>query len=396
MTNNIKWPLAVSNMTLWDRLKISKWIITEDQWTQGSFVKDYEKRWEKYTGAKHVIMTANGSVANELIALRRKWELQQSGEWPKKNKVVFPIINWISSISVWINFGFEPIFVDVGDNLCSTPKQVEEAISRRDDVAAVFYTTLLGFSGGVDNILKICAEAGVPLYLDNCESSFTRETFDEGINQPKYHISSLVTSSTSLFFSHHTSGQGESGLVFCQNDEEADWYRMARSHGMTRGMPDKYKNPNVDPSFDFYVMGSNYRSTNLNAYMCSLDLDRAIEFGQERQILSELFSESLHLDRFEHPHYPTYDAIPLSLPIVVRPNNYGLIDKIKKHLKDNRIEYRPIISGNLLYQTAFKKYGDPKSFPRADYLHYNGVYVGLHRSVTREMVVKLGEQLSSL
>lgn len=395
-----KWPLAISNFTLWDKLKVCKWLLTKDQWTQGAEVRAYEKRWEKYTGAPHVIMVANGSVANELIALRRKHELQGMGVWPAKNKVIFPVVNWISSISPWVNLGFEPIFMDVGYNLCSSSIHVSQAIKKAGagNVAAVFYTSLLGLTGGVEDLMHICDKEGVKFYLDNCEASFTKELMTEPGDWQQFHrhICNVVTSSTSLYFSHHTSGNQEGGLIFCQDEEENEWYRMARNHGMTRGMPDQYKNSLVDPSFDFHLMGSNYRSTNLLAYMCSLDFDRALEFAHERQCISEEFSYGLDRTKFEVPHGILRESIPLSIPIVVRPSQVGLLDRVKGYLKANGVEYRPIVGGNLLYQTAFKQYGNPKDFPYADYIHNFGLYVGLHTGVTRKAAVNLAQELSKL
>lgn len=392
------WPLAHCSMTTLDKLKIGYWLLTNDQWTQGATVRAYEQEWEVYTGAPHVIMVSNGSMANELIALRRKWELQKAGEWPTRNKVVFPVVNWISSVSPWINLGFEPVFMDVGANLTSTPEQVAAALETRADIAAVFYTSLLGFTGGVESVLSVCRAANVPLYLDNCEASFTSEMFlnaRDGIGYPtSRHISNVVTSSTSLYASHHTSGTQEGGLIFCQSTEEADWYRMARNHGMTRGMDPKYRNLDVDPMFDFYLMGSNYRSTNLLAYMASLDLERAIEFGYDRRLLSERFSIGLDDARYERPHLDLGGAVPLSIPIVTKVPR--LIKKVKALLMANGIESRPIVSGNLLYQTAFRQYGDPKAFPRADYIHQNGLYVGLHPKVTEEMIDTLIYRLNAL
>jgi CDP-6-deoxy-D-xylo-4-hexulose-3-dehydrase len=73
-----------------------------------------------------------------------------------------------------------------------------------------------------------------------------------------------------------------------------------------------------------------------------------------------------------------------SLPIIAK--NKETIDKIKKFCKNEGIEYRPIIGGNLLKQTAFKKYGVARKFPNADIINENGLYVGLHYSVTPEQI----------
>lgn len=389
----MKWPLAVSNFDIKDRIKIGWWLLKENHWSQGEEVRRYEQTWEKYTGAKHAIMVSSGSAANHLLAFRRKWELEKSGEWPERNKVIFPVVNWISSVSPWIQLGFKPVFIDVSTNLCSSSDQVGEALKGKN-IAAVFYTTLLGLSGDIPRIKRLCEERKVPLYLDNCEASFSYEPAKEYASEGLAHICNIVPCSTSFYFSHHTSGNQEGGMIFCQTNEEDCFYRMARNHGMTRGMPDIFKNPDVHPHFDFYLMGSNHRSTNLLAYMASLDFERSLRFIEERNELSRIFSENLDPEKYELPHRHLYDSCPLAIPII--RNRSGIIPEVKGTLNWLGVEHRPIVGGNLLRHTAFRKYGNPDLFPRANHIHDNGLYIGLHTGVTREMVKQLANSLNLL
>ena len=69
---------------------------------------------------------------------------------------------------------------------------------------------------------------------------------------------------------------------------------------------------------------------------------------------------------------------------------------IKKYLEEEKIEYRPIISGNLLRHTCYKQYADYKQFKNAEYLHKNGLYVGLHSGVKEQQILKLVDFLNQL
>lgn len=390
------WPLAVPSFTLKDKLKIGWWLIRETQWTAGKYISDYEQRWSIYTSSPHVVMVSSGSTANELIALRRKWELERSRTWYKNNKVLVPVCTWISSISPWVNIGFEPVFTDVGENLNMTFEQMKNALDKDKTIKTVFYTSLLGYAGDINKMIELCEKRGVRFLMDNCEASLSM--IRQNIGGYK-HICNLVTSSTSIYFSHFTTSGTEGGLIFCRSQEEADWYRMMRSHGMTRNMPSQYRNPNVDPMFDFYLMGTNYRSSNLQAYMASLDFDRAIKFGETRFVLSNRFGSRLNEVRFEMPHDPSMNNhgyfVPLSLPIICKRE--GMIHRIKGELKKNGIEYRQIVSGSLAYQTAFKKYKlKPEDFPRADWIHNNGLYIGLHEGVDLKMIIDITDKLNMI
>ena len=183
-------------------------------------------------------------------------------------------------------------------------------------------------------------------------------------------------------------------MIFCQTESEADFYRMARNHGMTRNMPTLYQNPDVDPRFDFYLMGSNHRTTNLAAYMASLDFERALAFAEKRKQLSLAFSLTLDRNKYETPHRLVDGEVPLVLPILCRYS--GLIDKVRAKLDELGVESRPIVGGNMLRHTAFGATSHAKAFPRAEHIHDNGVYIGLHKGVTHRMVYELAHELNLL
>jgi len=396
MANKITWPLAVSTFTVWDKLKIGAFLFREPIWTYGSWVRKYEEMWEKKFDLKHAIMVSSGSAANELIALRRKCELEKEGRWPEDNKVVFPVNTWISSVSVWINFGFEPIFVDVEkDTLNVSSAKIKEALEKNLGVATVFYTTLLGFFDDILESKRITEEHGAKFYVDNCESSFSYYCPETGSHQS---ILKLATSSTSIFFSHLTMSGTEGGLIFTESDEEDDWFRMARSHGLTRGMHSKYHNSNVHPDFDFYLLGSNYRSSNLQAYMASLDFERAYDFSNERQAIFGALNYSLSIQKyhaiFDNDEVDENLYCPLAIPIVCRTKEQR--KRVEIFLREKGVITRPLIGGCLLAHTAFRKYGKMDDFPIAKQLHEFALYIGLNKDVTVKKALKLAEELNSL
>jgi CDP-6-deoxy-D-xylo-4-hexulose-3-dehydrase len=83
-----------------------------------------------------------------------------------------------------------------------------------------------------------------------------------------------------------------------------------------------------------------------------------------------------------------------SLPIIAK--NKQKVDKIKKFCKSEKIEYRPIVGGNLLKQTAFKKYDKYKDYPNANIINENGLYVGLHYGVDPEYIKKFVEVINNI
>tara|TARA_R100001086_G_scaffold249124_2_gene187868 strand:+ start:2733 stop:3956 length:1224 start_codon:yes stop_codon:yes gene_type:complete len=404
------WFLNDSNFTWSDRLKICKFFLDpKNRWTQDKYVLEYEDKWKEYTGAKYTLMVSSGSTANTLIAqyAHEKGVIYSSNKKykcklvPFKNEVIFPSITWQTSVSPWINAGFDPKFIDVNlkDFSIDINKLSDYLKNNHKKVNTVFVTSLIGITPDIPRLKKVCSNYNVDLKLDNCENSFGAY-IDEDTKDLK-HICSELTSSTSTYFGHQTTTGSEGGMVFTNNEEEFVYYILARSHGLTRELK-KYNlskdyqktlsNRLVDPLFDFNVLGNNYRSTNIAAFMGLLDFDRVYDYIIDRCELYSVFEKNLDKDKYLIPKGNHYD-VQFCLPIISKKRKLKLI---KNYLQKEKIEYRPIISGNLLRHTCYKKYDNYKNFKNAEYIHKNGLYVGLHSGVKGEQILKLVDFLNKI
>lgn len=366
------WKLNENHFTWLDRLKICKFFLTPNNfWTYGKYVKLFEKEMAKYIGVKHALFVSSGSTANTIIAY------YLSGITNKK-KIIFPAVTWTTSISPFIKCGFEPVFVDVDfNNFGASIQKIENILQNDDDVAACFITSILGSSPQISELKWLQQKYKVKIFLDNCESTFT--------TYKGYNISSYFTSTTSTYFGHLLQSV-EGGFVFTNDDTEYEMFNMIRNHGMHRHLDvtrsTKYKNKDVDPMFDFYCLGNNFRNTDIHAFIGLLDFSRIIKYTQHRRKCYDKFFETIDKEKY-HVLSNDYGNVYMSLPIVCRDKIS--LEKVKQYCRDNSIEYRPIISGNLLKQTAYKKY-ERETFEVANVIHECGLYVGLHYGVSDRQI----------
>lgn len=371
------WKLNTNHFTFWDRLKICKFFLNSDNfWTYGKQVQQFEQKMADYVGSKYALFVSSGSTANTLIA----YYLDQI---ETRRKIIFPAVTWATSITPFIKCGFEPVFVDVTlDSLSMDLDQVEKILKRDGgkEIGTIFITALLGIAPDINRLKQIEKTYNVRIMLDSCESTFTKH---EGKN-----IASLFTSTTSTYFGHMLQSV-EGGFVFTNDEKEYELFNMIRNHGMYRHLPhknqEKYKNPKVDPLFDFYCIGNNFRNTDINAFIGQLDFNRVPQYTDHRKTCGELYMSLLDDNKFYKINLKTEDNL-FSLPIISK--NKDSVESIKKYCRSHSIEYRPIIGGNLLKQTAFKKYAKGKKFPNADLINENGMYVGLHYSVDPKQIKK--------
>lgn len=398
------WPLNDSHFSWIDRLKIAAFFLNpRNRWTQGEKVKLYEQAWKDYTKAKYVIMTSSGSTANTLIA-----EYAADKTDPERNIVVFPAVTWQTSVSPWIRQGFIPKFIDINlDDFAIDYFKLEQFLKENaDKVNTVFVTSLIGLTPDIPRLEKICKAYNVTLKFDNCENSFGR--WAENLKDESHHICSKFTCSTSNYFGHQTTNGGESGLIFTNSEDEYVYYIMNRSHGMVRTLQsypeipswhyDSLRNSLVDPQFDFAELGNNYRNTDIGAFIGLLDFERIDKYIKRRLELFEIFQDNIDFMKFNLPASlvnPLRLHVPFCIPIITYSDK-SLSEKAKDICRRNSIEYRPIISGNLLRQTCYLKYGNPADFPNAEYLHNYGFYVGLYPKLKSKQIYKLVDLLNSL
>ena len=390
------WFLNDSNFTWRDRIKICKFFLDpKNRWTQDRYVLEYEEKWKEYTGAKYALMVSSGSTANTLIAQ------YSAHSKPNRDVVIFPSVTWQTSVSPWINAGFKPKFIDV--NLKDFSIDIDELAlylkKNHKKVNTVFVTSLIGVTPDIPKLKSLCDSYKVDLKLDNCENSFGAY-FDESTKCWE-HICSQLTSSTSTYFGHQTTTGSEGGMVFTNREEEFVYYILSRSHGLTRELK-KYNlskdyqkslsNRLVDPLFDFNLLGNNYRSTNIAAFMGLLDFKRIHDYTFDRLSLYDLYKDNLDTKKYLLPE-KKHINVAFCLPIISKKKKIKLI---KKYLEEQKIEYRPIISGNLLRHTCYKQYADYKKFKNAEYLHKNGLYVGLHSGVKENQILKLIDFLNKI
>ena len=388
----MKWPLNISHFTFLDRLKICLFFLNPKKvWTMGAEVESLEKVMAEYTGARYAVFTSSGSTANSLIAMSLK-DLKKAELWSHdKCEIVFPSTTWATSVTPFIREGFIPKFIDVCPHDLSLDLHLlEQYLSEHSrKVRCVFLTSLLGFTPNIDAIKAISQKYKVEVMLDNCESHLGRFQ-NENIN-------SFFTSTTSTYFGHLVQSI-EGGFVFTNSKKEYEYFVMARNHGMTRSLksPEPYLNPLVDPRFDFYTKGSNFKNSNVNALICNLNFQRVDKYIKARVHKYQLFKEGMAkiLDFPEESSSKMH--VPFSLPIIPKKEYLDKVPLFKQYCESHSIEMRPLVSGNLLTQTAFKEYGNGEDFKYSTFLHDHCFYIGLHPSLKDSSIRKLCKEFNKI
>lgn len=390
MGKRFHWPLATSSFNLWDKIVIAKWLLTEDRYTMGKKVEEFEKKFSEFSGMR-ALGVSSGSTANQLVF--ELWKIKNQGINPL---VIVPSTTWISSISPAIMANLEVKFCDINLNDFSFDYVMLEKIMEQNKNRKIILwpTALIGFVPDFKILKSLAEKYGADLFLDACENTFSRIN---GNGESVLATCDITT--TSCYFSHQVVAI-EFGFVFFKNESDYLLAKMFRNHGMSRSLgkndPIRVKaeseNPKVDPNFLFALNGTNLRPTDVHAMFGLRDFKRIEKSKLMRGVLYHDFYYGLDKTKYYLPK-PSKEHCAFCFPVFSYRQN---INDIKSKLEDFGVETRPIIGGNLLYQPPFKKYGKPEDFPNSQWLHGHGCYFGLNGDVTPSNLKKVIDVLNAL
>tara|TARA_S200002703_G_scaffold35525_2_gene30578 strand:+ start:129 stop:698 length:570 start_codon:yes stop_codon:yes gene_type:complete len=188
----------------------------------------------------------------------------------------------------------------------------------------------------------------------------------------------------------------EGGMI-CTDDENLyHELLLLRSHGLLRELPEeeqkKRVSNRVDPLFTFLRDGFNIRSTDLHAKLGLLQLPNLDSAIEERNENFSLFLRKLDPESFR-TDFDVEGCSNFAFPIFTKNNN---IDDIKNLLRENDVEYRPCIAGNL-YEHPFMNFVEQSRFDKnANEIHNNCIYIGNHKDITHDMITDICDKLNRL
>jgi CDP-6-deoxy-D-xylo-4-hexulose-3-dehydrase len=374
MNNDLTWPLMGETITFKDRLKMAYFAMTAEKFTNGKKVKQFEEEWNKWLGSKYSLFVSSGSTANFLLvaAVKDLYNLKAG------DKVLVPACTWVTNVGPIMQLGLVPVFCDINLYNFSFDLGHAKSIAKdHPDIKLIFVTHLLGLPGENSELRRIFPDA---LIIDDvCESHGCTEKPGKKIG------SDSLGATYSFYFGHHMSTV-EGGMVSTNNPQLYDIMKMKRSHGLARESiyfkDYAMQHSTIDKQFLFITDGYNFRNHELPAVLGSSQLERLDNMIAIRKRNYKMFTDII--DKYPDLFYTIrYDDNNSSFcfPFVCRSKI--IMEKMKFAFIRNGIEYRPIVSGNLLKQPFLRNYRLERNAPGIiDIVHEQGVYIGNNHFVS--------------
>ena len=309
----------------------------------------------------------------------------------ENDEVITPALNFGTAISAMINIKVKPIFVDIDiETLQISINQIEKKITKK--TKALLIPNLIGNIPNWIKIKGIAKRNNLKIIEDSAD------TLGAKINNKSTGTFSDI-SITSFYGSHIISCAGNGGMLLTNSKKNYKRSKILRSWGrMSSIMKDsenikkrlgiKLMGIEYDRKFVFSESGYNFEPSEIGA---CFGLEQLKKFKKFNKIRNENFYN--HYKFFKN--YQDFFILPkifksvktnfLAYPIILKNNKNFNRKALQIFLEKNKIQTRPIFSGNILRHPAFEKLISSRNklayYKNADFIMRNGILIGCHQGL---------------
>ena len=369
--NSIKnYPLASDSFEIDDLISGIK-VMISGRLTMSEITKKFEKEFARYVGSKYALMVNSGSSAN-LLAFFCLVNPKAKQKLKRGDECLIPSLCWSTSLWPILQSGLKPKFVDVDvKTLNMNIKDFKKKISKK--TKAIMAVHILGNSTNMTELIKISKNKNLQIIEDTCESL--------GSKFKNKSLGTFGRFGTFSFYVSHQITSGEGGMIVCNDKKDYEILHSLRAHGWDRGL-----NKKNNKNFNFINSGFNLRPMDITASIALNQLRKLNKFKKNRSFNRDVIIKKLLRSKTWSDQFQFIDPVKylkpswFGLPILLK----GRYIKTKKNflnfLNKNKIETRPIISGNFLNQPSIKLYKLNKKnekFKSAQEIEDRGFFIGL-------------------
>ena len=331
--------------------------VIENKWlTEGPFSEEFLSIIKQFTGAKHALLTNNGTLA---LYLALKALGIQTGD-----EVIVPDFTFNASGSSVVFAGGKPVFVDVDrQNYNIDVTKIEAAISSK--TKAIMPVHIYGQSADLYPIMKIAKRYNIKVLEDAAQAY--------GVFYRGKHTGTIGDIGMISFFADKTVTAGEGGVLLTDNDSLYERLQYLRNQGRLDS-----------GTFVHKQLGMNFRMTDLQCAVGVAQLKKYQEieglklnnFRLYKKLLSDM-DEIKVMEEVDHSN--------------LVPFRFAAIAKDLKALIDH-LEARGIQTRRFFYplhnQPCFESLGfRTKPYPNSDYLYKNGLALPVFPGLKKEQIV---------
>ena len=374
---------------VYDQTEINAVTATLRKSTQmGKAVLTFERKISKMFGKKYGLMVNSGSSA--LILALKSLNLKAGSE------IITPCLNFGTAVSSIMINNLVPVLIDVDvRTLQINPDLIQKKITKK--TKAILVPNLIGNIPDWKKIKQIAKKNKLFVIEDSAD------TLGAKISKKPTGIFSDI-SITSFYGSHVISCAGNGGMlltndknIYIKSKVLRSWGRLSTlledSENINKRLEIKLKGFDYDKKFVFSEVGYNFEPSEIGASFGLAQLEKFKSFSSLR---NKNFKYHYNFFKKNDKFFLTpivkknvYTNF-LAYPIILKPNKYFKRKDLQIFLENNKIQTRPIFSGNILRHPAFTNIISKKNklnqFKNADYVMKNGILIGCHQGLKNKEI----------
>ena len=225
---------------------------------QGPMVKEFERKFEAFSHISHALATSSCTTALHLA-------VAALGLKPG-DEVIVPAFTWVATANVVEYMGARPIFCDVDlDTFNIDVGQIESKITSR--TVGIIPVHLFGLAAEMDTIMAI-ARAHDLWVVEDAACGF-------GSLYHGRHVGDMGELGCFSFHPRKSITTGEGGMVTTDRADLARTIASLRDHGASESDYSRHTGSGSFRLAEYHLLGYNYRLTDLQAAVGSVQMDRA-------------------------------------------------------------------------------------------------------------------------
>lgn len=335
-------------------------VLERNWWTLAQEGSAFESELTQVAQVKDTIFVNSGSSAL-LLAFEAL---------PKyKKEVIIPATLFPTAVTAIKKAGLIPVVVDSRpETLCINEDEVDKAVN--ENTLAILDVHVAGYMPDIERLRK----HDCLLIIDNCDG-FGGKWKDKPVE-------SYADISVTSFHAAHIISTGQGGAVFC-NDKEIskrvreirDWGRMSNFDDEKEGIAPLPKD--FQQRYTYIRDGYNLSPIEMQAAIGREQLKKLERFKKARSVNHKYLSERIKYDTPKSTE--NSDPVYFTLPILSdkRP-------EILKRLRENKIEYRNILAGNIRLHPAFNDLKVIGELKGSQDIAERGFWISVHPSLKKE------------
>ncbi|PIN90869.1 hypothetical protein COU60_00810 [Candidatus Pacearchaeota archaeon CG10_big_fil_rev_8_21_14_0_10_34_76] len=248
-----------------DMLQAVKEVFESGIFVLGEKTIEFERKFADFSGAKHAIAMANGTVAIE-IALKALG-IEEGDE------VIVPSFTTMPTIEPILHLKAKPVFADIDEKTYTLDHtKIEKLITNK--TKAIMPVHIYGNPANMKEMQKICKKHKLFLIEDCAQAHNAR--YDGK------HVGTFGDIGCFSFYpTKNLTVCGEGGMAVTDSDEIARKMRMLISHG-------------ENGRYNHVILGHNYRLSEIHAAIGIKQLELLNDFSERRRYIAKLYRELLY------------------------------------------------------------------------------------------------------